>query len=182
MLTLNAQKILLKALRITASQELATEDASGQSSSTDAAETGMKAKMLSVTGFIPFTDVANLTNLFKLAEATEGGARVTYRIANRTAEALGVKQVKFSSSIEAVEQETTRQWSISFTLAEVRSVPQKKEERTPKPAAAQQGATGQTAAAEENAPPQTEVPLTGLTAWLKSVDNSLAPAPETGSA
>jgi len=182
MLTLNAQTIQLKTLRITASQELATEDASGQSSSTDSAETGMKAKMLSVTGFIPFPKVENLTNLFKLAEATQGGARVTYRIANRTAEALGVKEVKFSSSIEAVEQETTRQWSISFTLAEVRSVPQKKEERTPQAAAAQQGATGQTAAAEESAPPQTEVPLTSFQQFLKDVDNSLAPAPETSNA
>lgn len=181
MLTLNATQILLKAIRITASQELATEDASGQSSSTDTAETGMKAKMLSVTGFIPFADQQQLTDLFTLAEATEAGARVTYRISNRTASALGVKEVKFSSNIEAVEQETTRQWSISFTLAEVRSVPQKKEERTPQPAAAQQGSTGETAA-EESAPPQTEVPLTGFTAWLKSVDNSLAPAPETGSA
>jgi hypothetical protein len=181
MISLNAQTIPLKTLRITASQELATEDASGQSSSTDSAETGMKAKMLSVTGFIPFAKVEILTNLFKLAEATQGGARVTYRIANRTAEALGVKEVKFSSSIEAVEQENTRQWSISFTLAEVRSVPQKKEERTPQAAAAQQGATGQTAATED-APPQTEVPLTGFTAFLKSVDQSLAPAPETGNA
>jgi hypothetical protein len=179
MLTLNATQILLKAIRITASQELATEDASGQSSSTDTAETGMKAKMLSVTGFIPFADQQQLTDLFTLAEATEAGARVTYRISNRTASALGVKEVKFSSSIEAVEQETTRQWSISFTLAEVRSVPQKKEERTPQAAAAQQGATGQTAA-EDNAPPETEIPLTGFTAFLKSVDNSLAA--DTGNA
>ena len=173
MLTLNATKITLKSIRITASQQLATEDASGQSSSTDAAETGIKAKMLSVTGLIPFTEEQQLTDLFKLAEATEGGARVTYRISNRTASALGVKQVKFSSNIEAVEQDTTRQWSISFTLAEVRSVPQKKEERTPQPAAAQQGATGQTAAAAD-APPQTEVPLTGFTEFLKSIDNGLA--------
>jgi hypothetical protein len=173
MLTLNATTKANKAIRVTASQELATEDASGQSSSTDSAETGIKAKKLTVTGLIPFNDEKQLTDLFKLAEATENGARVTYRISNRTASALGVKQVKFSSSIEAVEQETTRQWNISFTLAEVRSVPQKIEERTPQPAAAQQGATGQTADAAD-APPQTEVPLTGFTAFLKSVDNGLA--------
>lgn len=139
MLTLNATSISLKSLRITASQELATEDASGQSSSTDAAETGIKAKMLSVSGFIKFDDEAMLTDIFKMAEATEGGARTTYRISNKTASALGIKQVKFASKIEAVEQETTRQWNVSFTLAEVRSVPQKKEERLPDTAAAQQG-------------------------------------------
>ena len=120
MLTINATKIILKSLRITASQELATEDASGQSS--------------------PFTDKQQLTNLFKLAEATESGARVIYRISNKTAEALGVKQVRFASKIEAVEQQTTRQWSVSFTLQEYRSVPQKVEERQPDAVANQQGA------------------------------------------
>lgn len=173
MLTLNATVISLKSLRVTASQELATEDASGQSSSTDFAETGIKAKMLTVTGFLPFDNQQQLTDLFKLAEATEDGARVTYRISNRTADALGVKQVKFSSKIEAVEQETTRQWNINFTLAEVRSVPQKKEEREPKAPAAQQGSTG-TPSATENAPPETEIELTGLLGFLKAIDNKLA--------
>ncbi len=175
MLTLNSTAISLKGLRITASQELATEDASGQSSSTESAETGIKAKMLTVTGFILFVDEQQLTDLFKLAEATEGGARTTYRISNKTAEALGIKQVKFASKIEAVEQETTRQWNVSFTLAEVRSVPQKKEERAPQVAAAQQGSTGQgTASAGGNTPPNTEPELTGVMAFLKQVDEGLA--------
>lgn len=175
MLTLNSTAISLKALRITASQELATEDASGQSSSTDAAETGTKAKMLTVSGFIPFWDEQQLTDLFKMAEATEGGARTTYRISNKTASALGIKEVKFASKIEAVEQETTRQWNVSFTLAEVRSVPQKKEERAPQVAAAQQGGTGQgTASAGGNTPPNTEPELTGIMAFLKKVDEGLA--------
>ena len=175
MLTLNSTAISLKALRITASQELATEDASGQSSSTESAETGIKAKMLTVTGFILFADEQQLTDLFKLAEATEGGARTTYRISNKTAEALGIKQVKFSSKIEAVEQETTRQWNVSFTLAEVRSVPQKKEERAPQVAAAQQGSTGQgTVLADGNTPPNTEPELKGIMAFLKKVDEGLA--------
>jgi hypothetical protein len=141
MLNLNSTTIALKTLRITASLELASEDASGQSSSTDTAETGIKAKMLAVSGFIPFTDSQQLTNLFKLAEATEAGARVTYRISNKTADALGIKQIKFSSKIEAVEQQTTRQWSVSFILQEYRSVPQKVEERQPDAAANQQGAS-----------------------------------------
>ncbi|KEK29142.1 baseplate complex protein [Shewanella xiamenensis] len=175
MLTLNSTAISLKGLRITASQELATEDASGQSSSTESAETGIKAKMLTVTGFILFVDEQQLTDLFKLAEATEGGARTTYRISNKTASALGIKQVKFASKIEAVEQETTRQWNVSFTLAEVRSVPQKKEERAPQVAAAQQGSTGQgTESAGGNTPPNTEPELTGIMAFLKKVDEGLA--------
>lgn len=76
-----------------------------------------------------------------MAEATEAGARVIYRISNITAETIGIKQVRFSSKIEAVEQETTRQWMVTFTLAEYRSVPQKVEERTAEPTALEQGGT-----------------------------------------
>lgn len=139
MLTLNSLSITLKALRITASLELASEDASGQSSSTDNAETGNKAKMLSITGYIPFTESQSLSDLFTMAEATESGARTIYRISNNTASALGIKQVRFASKIDAVEQDTTRQWRVTFTLAEYRSVPEKKEERLPENAAVQQG-------------------------------------------
>ena len=139
MITLNTTKINLKSLRITASQALASEDASGQSSSTDVAETGTKAKMLSVSGLISFDSVDHLSQLFELAEATEDGARSIYRINNHTASALGIKQVRFSSKIEAAEQETTRQWRISFSLAEYRSVPQKVEERQPDQTANVQG-------------------------------------------
>jgi len=139
MLNINSTAITLKSLRIKASLELASEDASGQSSSTDRAETGTKAKKLTVSGLLPFTNADHLAELFTLAEATESGARSIYRVSNNTASALGVKQVRFSSKIEAVEQETTRQWAISFTLSEFRSVPQKVEERTPDATANVQG-------------------------------------------
>jgi hypothetical protein len=139
MLNLNAKRINLKSLRITASQTLASEDASGQSSSTDVAETGTKTKVLSVSGLIAFDNADHLSQLFELAEAVEEGARLIYRIDNHTATALGIKQVRFSSKIEAAEQESTRQWRISFSLAEYRSVPQKKEERQQEETASVQG-------------------------------------------
>ncbi|MFT5788009.1 MAG: hypothetical protein ACI8SJ_000104 [Shewanella sp.] len=139
MLTLNSTAIKLKSLRFTASQELASEDASGQSSSTDSAETGAKAKMLSVTGYILFKDATHLSDLFNMAEALDAGARMIYRISNRTANTLGIKQVRFSSKIDAVEQDTQRQWRVNFTLAEYRSVPEKKEQRLPEATANQQG-------------------------------------------
>jgi hypothetical protein len=139
MLNLNTKQINLKSLRITVNQALASEDASGQSSSTDVAETGTKAKVLSVSGLISFDNNEYLSQLFALAEATEGGARTIYRINNHTASALGLKQVRFSSKIEAAEQETTRQWRVSFLLTEYRSVPQKVEERQPEEVANVQG-------------------------------------------
>jgi len=140
MLNLNSINLAIKSLRITASQELASDDASGQSSSTDVAETGIKAKTLTVSGYVLFNQAVNLTNLFNMAEATESGARTIYRISNKTADALGVKQVRFASRIEAVEQESTRQWAVNFTLQEYRSVPQKVEERQADQPANQQGA------------------------------------------
>ncbi len=173
MLQLNSEQVRLKSIRITVNQELATVDASGNSSSTDAAETGIKAKMMTVTGTVPFANKEHLHQLFIKAEALEGGARKVYRIANMTAETLGVKQVKFASSIEAVEQEKLRQWAVTFNLQEHCSVPQKVEERQPKKAASQQGTTGQSASNAEHAPPETEVELTGFLAVLKSADNAL---------
>ena len=142
MLTLNTKIINLKSLRITASQTLASEDASGQSSSTDVAETGIKAQMLSVSGLITFDNAQHLSELFELAKATEDAARTIYRISNNTASALGIKQVRFSSKIEAAEQETTRQWRVSFSLAEYQSVPQKVEERQPETTANVQSVEG----------------------------------------
>lgn len=139
MLTLNTTKINIKSIHLSASQELASEDASGQSSSTDVAETGTKAKTINVSGFIAFDNAEHLSQLFGLAEATEDAARVIYRINNHTASALGVKQVRFSSRIEAVEQGSTRQWRVGFSLTEYRSVPQKVEERQPEEVASVQG-------------------------------------------
>lgn len=142
-LQLDAKSIRLKSLRITAGLELATVDASGQTSSTDVAETGIKAKTLTVSGMLPFTNADHLSEIFTMAEALTDGARTVYRISNSTAAALGVKQVRFAGKIEAVEQETTRQWAVSFQLQEYRSVPQKTEERLPETTATEQG-TGDT--------------------------------------
>ena len=140
MLQLDAKSIRLKSLRITAGLELAAVDASGQTSSTDVAETGIKAKTLTISGLLPYTNADHLSELFTMAEALTDGARTVYRISNNTAAALGVKQVRFAGKIEAVEQETTRQWAVSFQLQEYRSVPQKTEERLPDTAAVEQGA------------------------------------------
>ena len=47
--------------------------------------------------------------------------------------------MRFSGKVEAAEQETTRQWQVSFSLTEYRSVPQKVEERQPEMVANVQG-------------------------------------------
>ncbi len=178
MLTLNGTQLPLKNLRISVRQQLAGQDMSGQTSATDQAETGSKGKILTVKGVIPFNNKQLLTNLFRMAEALEGGARQIYRISNQTAEALKIRQVKFQGAIRADEQDSHRQWSVSFELIEYLSVPERVEQRQPDKLAAQQKVQGVstpvTSGQSENVPPGTDVELTGVLKVLKTIDNALA--------
>jgi len=178
MLTLNGTQLPLKNLRISVRQQLAGQDMSGQTSATDQAETGSKGKILTVKGVITFNKKQLLTNLFRMAEALEDGARQIYRISNKTAEALKIRQVKFQGAIRADEQDTLRQWSVSFELIEHLSVPERVEQRQPDKMAAQQKVQGVstpvTSGQSEDVPPDTDVELTGVLKVLKSIDNALA--------
>lgn len=179
MLTLDGTQLLLKNLRISVRQQLAGKDMSGQTSATDQAETGSKGKTLAVSGVVPFGSAGLLSRIFTLAEQQDNGARHVYRISNRTAETLKIRQVKFQGAIRADEQDSLRQWSVSFELVEHLSVPERVEQRQPDKPAAQQQAQGittpVTASAEQpNVPPGTEVELTGWQKTLKDFDNWLA--------
>ena len=178
MLILNGAQLPLKNLRISVRQQLAGQDMSGQTSATDQAETGSKGKILTVKGVIPFTKNQLLTHLFSMAEAQDNDARQIYRISNKTAEALKIRQVKFQGSIRADEQESHRQWSVSFELVEHLSVPERVEQRQPDKPAAQQKVQGVNTPVEtgqtDDVPPDTQVELTGVMKVLKSVDNALA--------
>ncbi|MFT7680619.1 MAG: hypothetical protein ACI935_000050 [Moritella dasanensis] len=178
MLTLNGAQLPLKNLRISVRQQLAGQDMSGQTSATDQAETGSKGKIMNVKGVIPFNNKQLLTNLFRMAEALEDGARQIYRISNQTAEALKIRQIKFQGAIRADEQDTLRQWSVSFELIEHLSVPERVEQRQPDKAAAQQKVQGVStpvaSGQSENVPPDTDVELTGVLKVLKTIDNALA--------
>ncbi|HCE2240649.1 TPA: adenine glycosylase [Vibrio parahaemolyticus] len=177
MLTLNGIQISLQKLTISVRQQLAGQDMSGQTSATDQAETGSKGKVLTVKGVIPFTKSAMLSNLFTMAEALEEGARKIYRISNNTAEALKIRQVKFQGAIRADEQESLRQWSVSFELIEHLSVPERVEQRQPDQPAAQQKVQGistpVSAGQAEDVPPGTEIELGWTMSVLKGVDDWL---------
>lgn len=178
MLTLNGSQLPFKNLRISVRQQLAGQDMSGQTSATDQAETGSKGKILTVKGVIPFTKKQLLTNLFRMAEAQENDARQIYRISNKTAEALKIRQVKFQGTVRADEQDSHRQWSVSFELVEYLSVPERVEQRQPDKPAAQQKVQGVNTPVEagqtNDVPLGTEVELTGVMKVLKAVDNALA--------
>jgi len=178
MLTLNGTQLPLKNLRISVRQQLAGKDMSGQTSATEQAETGSKGKILTVKGVIPFTKNQLLTNLFNMAEAQEDGARQIYRISNKTAEALKIRQVKFQGAVRADEQDSHRQWSVSFELVEHLSVPERVEQRQPDKPAVQQKVQGVNTPIEssssEDVPPGTEIEMGLVMRALKSLDNSLA--------
>lgn len=179
MLSLSAVRIPIKGLKVTARQQLAGQDMSGNSASTDQAETGDKGKVLAVTGTLPYDKAPTLNQLYTLAGAKLDGARMIYRIDNRTANALKVSQVKFQGTITAQEDAQLRQWLISFELVEHMSVAERTESREePKPAAQQKAAGVETPTtpptASTETPPDTEVEMTGVMGYLQSIDKALA--------
>jgi hypothetical protein len=110
------------------------EDASGDTSSTSVAGKGTKAKKLDVTTNIRFADERDLRALTRMAEAKTGGDGRVYTVTNRTANATGMRQVRFTGELTVTEQEDRRCWRISFSLLEHISVPERAEARQqPKP-------------------------------------------------
>ena len=134
------------------SLKLKDEDASGDSSSTSKAKKGNKGKKLEVKTHIRFKDEADLRELYAKAEAMSGGDGQLYTITNRTANATGMRQGRFSGEVKADPQEALFEWIVSFTLAEHKSVPERTEAREEKPAATAPQNEGQTVAP----PPQEE--------------------------
>ncbi|WP_434357429.1 adenine glycosylase [Parasalinivibrio latis] len=178
MLTLSATTVPLKGLKVSARQQLAGQDMSGQSAATDQAETGDKAMVLAVTGTIPYTREADFMKLLELARAKENNARKIYRIDNRTAKAAKIRQVKFQGQIRYDEQETLRQWSVSFELVEHLSVPERVEQREPPKTAEQQKAAGvttpATAGTNPNVPPGTDPASSRSMDIIKNANQALS--------
>ncbi|MCD9511947.1 adenine glycosylase [Photobacterium phosphoreum] len=177
-LLLDGQPVRLKVLRIGVRQQLAGKDMSGKSSATDQAEMGDKGKVLVVTGVITFDQGELLNTIFTMANTKVEGARHVWRISNKTAEALKVRQVKFQGTIRADEEVTLRQWNVMFELVEQLSVAERQEKREPEKKAAQQKVQGVKTETkdddEKDVPADTEVPLTGVMAFLKKIDDQLA--------
>lgn len=127
MLALNGEAITLKNMRVTLTQQFPDKDQSGDTSSTSKAEKGAKGKELRVSGEIPFKNVAVLTRLFQLANATDaGGNRVVYRVANSTARAVNLREATFTGTLDAPQQDGRMSWLVTFTLGEKLSVAEKK--------------------------------------------------------
>lgn len=139
-LALNGTPIYLHNIMMSVSVKREEKDMSGQKSSTKKSDKGVKAKELNVTGFIPYARKEWLTDLFNLAESEDGkGEQSKYRVSCTIAEAVNMREVQFSGEVTAAEQSGQLGWAISFTLREVNSVAEKKDQRKKKPKAKAQG-------------------------------------------
>jgi len=179
-LLLDGQKINGKALKVTANVRIDSEDMSGQTSNTDSAHKGFKAKALTVSLMIPYRDELHLAELMRLVEATDAGGQLkTYRVVNNTARAFGVRQVEFSDSVSVREDEILAAWRVQFTLTEKLSNPERVETRRPENRVQQQSGTGAGVAdpsvtADGESAGATE--LSGFEGILKRMDDYLGPA------
>lgn len=129
-LALDGESIILKNALITSDYDLPEEDQSGQSSSTNSSEKGIKPKVLNVKGLIEYSRAEQLSRLIELSYQTEkDGAKKVYRVANATANVINLRQAVFSGKFSISPHTTLLAWEISFTLSERQSVPEKREER-----------------------------------------------------
>lgn len=177
-LRLNNEEILGKEFNVNIKLPFADSDMSGQSSSTDSAEQGTKAKELTVSYVVPFDDSDYLTRIAGLAEAVDEktGRRTTYRIGHDAAEAIGFYQAKFSGELNIQEMTDIQGWTVTFTMKEKLSVPERKGQRVSLSPAQQQTRGGDTetgtATPDNDAlPPSTS--LTDTERFFKNIDESL---------
>ena len=179
-LYLNKIKVDGHELKLSATLPLAGQDLSGQSSYTQSAETGDKPKQISVRLGIKMNQAEQLQNVVQLAEAKDqNGNRQIYDVVNDTAQAMGIRRVKFQGDLSVNEDENTKQWRVTFKLTEVQSIPERKEARQQAQTVTDQAATGDTVATADTAVPD-QVQLSDFENVLQYLDNALAP--DTGTA
>lgn len=130
MMQLDSFKIPCKNLKVTGSMELRTEDIAGETSGTDVVEKGIKPKVIRVSGSIPFAKQQELKDLVKTAESkNDKGEQKIFTITNRTANAAGIRQVRFVEQLSWNEADTLQMWDVSFALQEYMSNPERVEKR-----------------------------------------------------
>lgn len=168
---LNDYTLPNKELRVTASMRFESEKLGAQTSATDTAHKGIKAKVFNVSLVIPFVNADQLTRLMGIAESIrDDGALTVYDITDDTANAMNVRQVRFTDALNVRETGKLKAWTVQFSLQEYQSVAEKMEQR-------QQSETGDAQAADGTAIASTDedgAPLTGVEKFLAYIDQKLA--------
>ena len=168
-------------IRVSVGLELKGEDASGDTSSTARADKGTKGKRLDVKLKIRFENEHMLRALFNFAEQKSNGDGQIYLVTNNTANAVGMREAKFSGKLQADEQENAHMWLVSFCLEEHKSVPERAAGRENSPKIVTQDNEGEPVAdplamatgGAINAGEQAQ-DLSMFERFLKTVDDSLA--------
>lgn len=174
-LALDGESIILKNPSISAEYDLPEEDQSGQSSSTNSSEKGIKPKKLSVNGLIEYSTPDRLSRLIELSYQTEkGGAKKLYRVANATANVINLREAVFSGKVSVSPHSTLLAWQVSFTLSERKSVPEKREARAQQ-RAVENGDESVDAIIEEVPDEQDENAQTGKVEQILGVFNDALP-------
>lgn len=158
------------------------EDASGESSNTAKASKGIKAKKLDCKTFLRFTQEAELRRLTMIAQQRVNGDNQIYTLTNRTANAAGMRQARFTGDFRVDEQEDRQCWLVSFSLAEHISIPERAEARTEKkalPSSTTQEQPGEVVEAEQQTKPEQELSwgerfIKGVNDWIGSLDDDEA--------
>ena len=171
---LNDYNVPRRELVVSVSNTYADDDLSGETSGTASAHKGIGPKEINASFLIRFIDKNQLAAFYSIAEATDDNSDlVTYDITERTANAVNVRQVKFTGRLDCREAQGVEAWRVSFRLKEVLSVAEKTEQRKQVADATPPATEGQLIAA---APPAQEnaEQLTGVEAVLQNIDNALA--------
>lgn len=127
---LNNYTLPNKELRVTMSMRIDSQDLSGQNSGTGSAHKGFKPKIFNVSLIIPFNQAEKLGELIAVAESTKADGSLTiYDITEELANAIKVRQVRFTEEFYVRELEKTKAWAVQFSLQDYLSVPEKNEQR-----------------------------------------------------
>lgn len=162
-----------KELRVTMTMTIEAEDLGAQSSSTDTAHKGIKPKRFNISLIIPFIEQGLLTELTAIAESTQDdGSLTVYDITDRTANAVGVRQVIFCDSLGAREAQSLKAWNVTFSLMEYQSIAEKVEQRREAGEPVEQVADGVAVSVEEEI--DQEQPMTSAERFLFRIDRALS--------
>ena len=175
MIILNSIQLPGHNLSVRANFRIETRELSGQTSSSDRAEEGIRPCALSVSLQIPFDRAADLTRLRELATALNSAGNLqVYDIVNETAAAMKVRQVTFMDNFTVSEVDGHKAWQVNFTLAEYQSIPEKTEQRQPQKAAKDQSADDADSVGEVPPPTNQEEQLGLGVRILQRLDDALA--------
>lgn len=180
---LGEHDIELKDINVSVILTLPSEDAGGQTSSTETIEQGVKPQLINVSGTVLMAEPEKLGAIKELATAIgEDRKRVKYDIVEPIAEAMNIRQVRFFDRLSVKENEVSRKWKVDFVLREVNSVAEAKEKSANESTAQVAGADGVVditsaqADAEESIDKAAGVALTDVEQFFKKGDEWLGQA------